>query len=159
MLQKGAVEKTTLELLGELTREPILSSARLVGGTSLALQIGHRKSTDLDFFTNDSPDIQSIVKLLYEKYDYKAQLIGEKATIGFINGVKIDVIHHPYKWLEKRLLLSPGKSHVKEPAEFSIILCIAQGLLPAEKIILGFFANAQCKAIFVGIKIKLPVFL
>lgn len=104
MLQKGAVEKTTLELLGKLTQEPILSSTRLVGGTSLALQIGHRKSTDLDFFTNDSPDIQSIVKLLYEKYDYKAQLIGEMATIGFINGVKIDVIHHPYKWLEEPLI-------------------------------------------------------
>ena len=104
MIQKGAVEKTTLELLGKLTQEPILSSTRLVGGTSLALQIGHRKSTDLDFFTNDYPDIQSIVKLLYEKYDYKAQLIGEKATIGFVNGVKIDVIHHPYKWLEEPLI-------------------------------------------------------
>jgi hypothetical protein len=104
MLQKGAVEKTTLELLGRLTQEPILFSARLVGGTSLALQIGHRKSTDLDFFTNDSPDIQSIVKVLYEKYNYKAQLIGDKATIGFIDGVKIDVIYHPCKWLGEPLI-------------------------------------------------------
>jgi len=104
MLQKGAVEKTTLELLDRLTQEPILSSARLVGGTSLALQIGHRKSTDLDFFTNDSPDIQSIVKVLYEKYNYKAQLIGDKATIGFIDSVKIDVIYHPYKWLGEPLI-------------------------------------------------------
>ena len=29
---------------------PLLSGTRLVGGTSLALQYGHRNSVDLDFF-------------------------------------------------------------------------------------------------------------
>ena len=100
MLQKGTVEKKTLILLNELMREPSLASIRLVGGTSLALQIGHRKSTDLDLFTYESPDIEKIVRTLSKKYGYVPSLITGETTIGQIDGIKIDVIHHPYKWLK-----------------------------------------------------------
>lgn len=49
MLSYGTVEPDTLELLKALMREPLLCGLRLVGGTALALQYGHRKSIDLDF--------------------------------------------------------------------------------------------------------------
>ena len=101
MLQKSAVKKTTLELLNNLMQEPLLSSTRLVGGTSLALQIGHRKSTDLDLFTTELPDIEETVKMLQEKYGYNPQVITDRTTIGLIENVKIDVIHHPYKWIDE----------------------------------------------------------
>ena len=81
-------------------QEPLLASSRLVGGTSLALQLGHRKSTDLDFFSFEAPDIESIVSLFSEKYGYTAQFINAKSTIGYIEGIKIDVIYHPFQWLE-----------------------------------------------------------
>lgn len=51
MLQFQAVSPRLLELLTRLTRYKALSSFYLVGGTALALQIGHRISVDLDFFT------------------------------------------------------------------------------------------------------------
>ncbi len=41
---------------------PELEGMRLVGGTSLALQYGHRRSVDLDFFgvaTEDMPKFRS----------------------------------------------------------------------------------------------------
>lgn len=50
MLQTQTVEPRTLELLRMLQREPLMSSFNLVGGTALALRIGHRKSIDLDYF-------------------------------------------------------------------------------------------------------------
>ena len=50
MLHLSTVDSTTLELLKKLQSIPILHNTRLVGGTALALQIGHRKSVDLDFF-------------------------------------------------------------------------------------------------------------
>ncbi len=84
--------------------EPMLSSTRLVGGTSLALQLGHRKSTDLDLFTSEAPDIESITLLLNEKYGFKSHLITQKALIGFIGEVKVDVIFHPYRWLEEPIV-------------------------------------------------------
>ncbi len=39
-----------MELLKTLMHLPILGQMRLVGGTALALQYGHRRSIDLDFF-------------------------------------------------------------------------------------------------------------
>ena len=49
MLSYRTIEPNTLELLNKLSQLSILSDMRLVGGTSLALQYGHRKSVDLDY--------------------------------------------------------------------------------------------------------------
>lgn len=51
MLQAATVASGTLGLLGRLQAEPLLCSTRLVGGTALSLQIGHRVSDDLDLFS------------------------------------------------------------------------------------------------------------
>lgn len=53
MLRKETVEPGTLELLKNLVALPQLSNFRLVGGTALSLLFGHRKSIDLDFFTDE----------------------------------------------------------------------------------------------------------
>ena len=50
MLHYDTVDEGTLGLLKQLQSLDILSEMRLVGGTSLALQIGHRKSIDIDLF-------------------------------------------------------------------------------------------------------------
>ena len=52
MLHYETVDEGTLGLLKQLQSLSILSEMRLVGGTSLALQIGHRKSIDIDLFGN-----------------------------------------------------------------------------------------------------------
>ena len=46
MLSYQTVEPHTLELLKSLADEPMLASMRLVGGTALALQYGHRNSIE-----------------------------------------------------------------------------------------------------------------
>ena len=48
MLHYETIDEFTLELLKKLQSLRIFSEMRLVGGTSLALQIGHRKSVDID---------------------------------------------------------------------------------------------------------------
>lgn len=50
MLSFRTIEPHTLELLKYLMAEPYLKDCRLVGGTALALQYGHRSSVDLDIF-------------------------------------------------------------------------------------------------------------
>ena len=70
----------------------------------MALQLGHRTSTDLDLFSSEIPDIESIVNHLHQKYGYTAQIITAKTTIGYIEGIKIDVIYHPFHWLEEPLI-------------------------------------------------------
>ncbi|MCB0556060.1 MAG: nucleotidyl transferase AbiEii/AbiGii toxin family protein [Phaeodactylibacter sp.] len=53
MLHKGdnIILPETLSLLSRLQKDPMLNQFFLVGGTALAMQIGHRYSVDLDFFT------------------------------------------------------------------------------------------------------------
>ena len=50
MLSFQTVQPDTLEPLKTLMQLPVLRDMRLVGGTALALQYGHRRSVDLDFF-------------------------------------------------------------------------------------------------------------
>ena len=52
MLQTRTVEPFTLGLLKNLMAHPLLEPFYLVGGTALALQLGHRFSVDLDLFTH-----------------------------------------------------------------------------------------------------------
>lgn len=52
MLRTETLNAGTLDLLSMLMEDERLSNFILVGGTALALQIGHRKSIDLDFFLN-----------------------------------------------------------------------------------------------------------
>ena len=56
MLRKETVDKPTLELLKTLMNDGLLKDFFLVGGTALALQIGHRISIDLDFFNQSAFD-------------------------------------------------------------------------------------------------------
>ena len=50
MFQYQTIDPGTLQLLKQLQKLPVLKESRLVGGTALALQLGHRKSVDLDLF-------------------------------------------------------------------------------------------------------------
>lgn len=103
MLQTSTIKGSTLELLKSLQAEPVLATTRLVGGTALSLQIGHRESDDLDLFSVELMDMMAVQSLLIDKYGLTPSVIEENTLIGFINGVKIDVIHHPFPWLEESL--------------------------------------------------------
>jgi hypothetical protein len=51
VLRKETVTAGTLDLIKTLMADDKLKDFNLVGGTALALIIGHRKSIDIDFFT------------------------------------------------------------------------------------------------------------
>lgn len=99
MLYKETVEPKTLELLIDLQREPLLTSFNLVGGTALALHLGHRKSIDLDFFTSEQFDLEELKMMLTKKYDFKIAYNRSQTLKGFINGIKIDFIRFDYPHL------------------------------------------------------------
>jgi hypothetical protein len=65
MLSIQTVLPDTLELLRNLMQQPLLKDMRLVGGTSLALQFGHRRSVDLDFFGSTTEDIDELTNMMH----------------------------------------------------------------------------------------------
>jgi len=82
-------------------RDEKLSDFILAGGTNLALQIGHRKSVDLDLFPNVSFDAQKVEQHLIEKYHFTPLRVMQKDTVtGFIQGVKVDFVAHIYPLLQ-----------------------------------------------------------
>lgn len=59
--------------LKKLMAEPLFDPFRLVGGTSLSLQIGHRMSIDIDLFTDapySSLDFEKIDRYLRDTFTY-----------------------------------------------------------------------------------------
>ena len=110
MLQTSTIKKSTLELLSQLQGEKLLSSARLVGGTALSLQIGHRESVDLDLFSTEPLEMMSVQTLLIEKYGFVPSVIADNTLIGFIHGVKIDVIYQLFHLITP-WFLRPTSAH------------------------------------------------
>jgi hypothetical protein len=82
-----------------------LSDFILAGGTNLALQIGHRKSIDLDLFTYKQFETAKLTDYLCEQYNMKIKSHSERSTIiGFINDIKIDMIAHIYPLLKEPVI-------------------------------------------------------
>ena len=64
MLQTQTVVPDLLELLREIMNEKLFSNFNLVGRTSLALQMGHRNSIDIDMFGNSEIDTELFIEKL-----------------------------------------------------------------------------------------------
>ncbi len=104
MLSLRTVEPHTLELLRAISNLSIASDTRLVGGTSLALQYGHRNSVDLDFFGSVPFDDNMIESAL--KSVGTLQVIKRTPNIKMyvIDGVKIDIVNYSYDWIDEPVI-------------------------------------------------------
>ena len=102
MLQEGCVSERLLALVRKLEKEAAFKDYFLVGGTALSLQIGHRKSDDIDLFTGRELQIPEIEKYLKQNYGGKYQLINSQRMIYqvMIEGIKVDFVHHPFELVE-----------------------------------------------------------
>ena len=102
MLSIQTIQPDTLELLKHLSAFPELSATRLVGGTALALQYGHRMSVDLDFFGQLPQDKEELIAI--------AKQVGEAVVLNksnfilqmTINNVKVDFVDYSrYVWIDE----------------------------------------------------------
>ena len=84
--------------------EPLFSDLRLVGGTALALQYGHRSSIDLDFFGKIDAEDEAIKDIL-RKYG-KLLVIKESKNIKIfqLDGVKVDIVNYKYPWIKNPIV-------------------------------------------------------
>lgn len=90
-----------IKLLKNLTNEEWLKKFYLAGGTGLALQIEHRESIDLDFFTNLNFDYRDIIQKISNFGDFIGRTKDENTIHGQLNNVEISFFKIPYKLLEK----------------------------------------------------------
>ena len=103
MLHLTTIDTTTYLLLQEIfTTEIIKNNFALAGGTSLALQIGHRKSIDLDIFCTQPFDVKELEIVLTACTNFSFNYTGNNSRMlfGSINNIKCDFVNEPATLLE-----------------------------------------------------------
>ncbi len=105
MLRKETVDARILELLNILMQDERLKNFILVGGTALALQIGHRKSIDIDLFSEQSFNENELLEYLENSKRFKLDFISKNTIKGEIQGVKVDLITHSYPLVKPSIML------------------------------------------------------
>ncbi len=101
MLYKEAVDPSTLELLKSLQSFRYLRGFYLVGGTALALYNGHRKSVDLDLFSDFAFDTSAMLENLAQEFNFKLLFSAANTLKISIGDTEVDIIAHRYSLLNK----------------------------------------------------------
>ena len=92
MLHLEAIEPKTLELLRKLQSLSIFEHSRLVGGTALALQLGHRKSIDLDMFGSIEATSREIQDACRNAGELEISKTSKNINIYWVDGIKVDCV-------------------------------------------------------------------
>lgn len=89
-----------ISILDRLIEYNILTNRRfyLAGGTALAIQLGHRISVDLDFFSVDDFEPQNLLISLNESLgEINVRNMSKGTLNSVINGEKVSFLRYPYK--------------------------------------------------------------
>jgi predicted nucleotidyltransferase component of viral defense system len=100
MLQRKTVEPDTLSLIYDLQAKGYTKDFLLVGGTALALQIGHRTSTDIDLFSIVRFDVESLLIQLQADFEISIRSRMIHALLIDINHIKTDFVFQPSTMIE-----------------------------------------------------------
>ena len=114
MLHKETLEPATLELIRKLQADPIFEGFELVGGTALALMIGHRISIDIDLFSQQAFDAQEVLEHLEKTYGFSLQYMHKNTLKGVIDHVFVDIITHAYPKVGD-VVVSDGIALISKP--------------------------------------------
>ncbi len=109
MLYFSAIRpQSTLAILKSLMELEVLEGFFLVGGTALALHLGHRVSVDLDLFTINEFACEDILLTLKDKYKYSIIKKQDK-NLMILNlsdpkfpghSVKVDFLRYPHPLID-----------------------------------------------------------
>lgn len=119
MLYVETVNPDTLALLKRIQALGVLAETRLVGGTALALQFGHRCSLDLDFFgswgeSNLQPELESCGTVVRTGGTQRMQFYE-------VNKVKVDFVSYPYAWLKEASIVDGIRlAHIEDIAAMKL---------------------------------------
>ncbi len=109
MLHRNTIDETVYHLLTKLTSSIYLNQFALAGGTSLALQIGHRKSIDVDLFAFE--EVNMIEISLFLENDFKNITMRRSSAVFIfcnINGVKYDFVKQANNKMIKPCAIQEG---------------------------------------------------
>lgn len=93
-----AIDSKTLEVLKKLGKSNDFTNLQfyLAGGTGLALQLEHRLSEDLDFFTSQKFDAELITHKIANIMSVEIMYISKDTIHLLCDGTKVSLFYYPY---------------------------------------------------------------
>jgi hypothetical protein len=86
----------TKKALAILGKSGLMKDAYLAGGTACALQLGHRISVDLDFFTPKEFDTKELIYSLKKIGKFKLEKQSWGTILGTLEGIKFNLFVYKY---------------------------------------------------------------
>src|SRR5579872_4962265 len=96
MLRTQTVAQGTLDLIKRFMSDDKFNNFNLVGGTALALKIGHRVSVDIDLFSATPFHTRDLGHHLATVYSATNIRTLGNSIFCFVNDIKIDFLPHEY---------------------------------------------------------------
>lgn len=93
----------TAKCFEKLGQQNFIKPFYLIGGTAVALHLGHRQSVDLDFVSPSPVNTLQLRQMLSKcgKFDFDSE--SENTLYGMLDGVKLSVMTYDYPLLEKTI--------------------------------------------------------
>lgn len=98
-MSQEIISKKTKANLEILTKEAVLKNFYLAGGTGVALQLKHRVSLDLDFFTNKDIDTKTLIQRIKTWGKFSIERETENTLIGIFNCSRVSFLKYDYPLL------------------------------------------------------------
>lgn len=144
-LFENTVSTEMLSLLKKLMKDGMFNDLRLVGGTALSLLIGHRKSIDIDLFTdktNTKFDTNALADYLGINYRFKTLSISKLGLFGNIEGIKTDFFNHGHSWLDDAITIENIRmASLKEIAAMKLHAITGNGTRLKDFVDIAFLSN------------------
>lgn len=96
-MRAESIDKKTSQVLEKIKSSGIVEYFYLAGGTALALQIGHRQSIDLDWFSAAAFSVSKLKKGLSSLGKLEVVSEDEGTLNALLNGIKISFFHYNYR--------------------------------------------------------------
>jgi predicted nucleotidyltransferase component of viral defense system len=119
--------RTTKKALDFLSKQKWLKNSPwyLAGGTALSLQTGHRRSIDLDFFSEEKKfENEDILEKFIEKENWKLTVNRKNTIYGELLGAKVSFIAYPF-FIPKQKYLTYGSIRVLNKIDIAVMKIIA----------------------------------
>jgi hypothetical protein len=106
MFQRETVVRALIETLEKIQNNPNFTDFVLAGGTALTLHIGHRKSEDIDLFTQAKMNPDRMITLLSKIFSTDIKVIQNEQYVlqVKINNVEVDFVSMPFKNIENPMV-------------------------------------------------------
>lgn len=145
MLQAYTVSPELLALTRQLCSLPELERFHLAGGTAIALQIGHRKSIDIDFFTPDPFDANEIKSVLEANFQLRTNELLKNGLLGEVTGIKADFLSHQYAMLHEPVVLEGVRMyHLSDLVAMKLNAIVGNGTRLKDYVDVAFLSSRFC---------------